>query len=286
MKNIIFPLFVAVSLSLVFLHITIVEAVNISFEVKEIKLEADGFHVKAHVEVSGLNDPVLGHEPEKQAADHLVVIVDILEPGGTFNVLPEYYSIGEACLKVGDRCLTPEEADGVNCIHLDVWRTTIRSIINPTTNPKPDSFSSDIEFVIPPEHAGKMVRIRATETHIITNSWPFESYWHSIGYQGRLEELRESEPPTEEEPSPSSTSSEVGSLISQTIEKIRDLLAGEEGGKITMGILAVVIIATAASLIKRTSSPSIPPPPPPSPSSPAGKLPLGHELPGVKDVGR
>ncbi len=204
---------------------------RVSIEIREIKKTNDGFLIIGHVEVANLNDPVLGDEPEKQAGDFIEVIVDILEPGGTFNVLPEWYSIGAGSLMVGDRQLSQEEAEGVNCIHISGWSATIRSIPNPTTNPKPEHFSTDFNFTIPAEHESKMVRIRATLSHTITDTWPYISYWHSIGYTGQLKEVKTGSEEGEE-------SGGTTTSVSEWIERIRNILSSQ--GKAEKEIIAIL----------------------------------------------
>ena len=238
---------------------------RVSLTIDEIKKTSTGFIVYGNVEVSGLNEPVLGNEPEKQAGDSIEIIVDIIEPGGTFNTLPEWYSIGLGSLMVGDRKLTQEEVEGIECTHISGWGVTIRSIINPVVNPEPDHYSASFNFTIPLEYEGKTVRIRATETHTISDTWPYITYWHDIAYMGELKEIRTGQITNQGE--------EQESEITKIIEKVKGSIEAQ-GTLKTASVLVVTIgtVFTIAALKKHRRMPPPPPPeelpPPPPPEEP------------------
>ena len=102
-----------------------------------------------------------------------------------FPKLPEYLVIRRppgAFTSIGPgsgpgNLMTIEERDGIDCIAI-------------RTGPKPGTV--EFELIIPREHAGKMVRIRAYLNYQYNNvgtPWPMIKYYHDIGYEGVLQPM-------------------------------------------------------------------------------------------------
>ncbi len=153
-----------------------------SISIEKIEQTERGFVVTGEVTYDG---PVSGGGESHSYS--LSVIADIKDSmTARFPELPEYLIIrppAEAQTSIGPgsgpgNLMTIEERDGIDC-------SSIR------TGPKPGTAS--FELVIPPEHAGKMVRIRAYLNYQYNNvgtPWPAIRYYHEIGYEGVLQPVR------------------------------------------------------------------------------------------------